>query len=105
MADDKSVNIVSRLHQSVMKLKEAYLSAIEAQKIAEDEVVRLRAEIERLKGEIALSKSQMKDVEAEQQRLIAAQGFIAEEGDAKSARLRVNKLVREIEKCILLLNE
>ena len=66
---------------------------------------KLKAEIEALKKEMSQSKSQLNDIKTEQQRLIAARGFVAEEGDIKSARLRVNRLVREIDKCILLLNE
>ena len=41
----------------------------------------------------------------EKQRLITARGFVADEGDIKSARLRVSRLVREIDKCISLLNQ
>ena len=105
MSEDRSANIVKRLRNSVMLLKENYRQAVEAKTIAEAQVEDLKAEIEALKKDIAQSKTQLNDVKAEQQRLIAARGFVAEEGDIKSARLRVNRLVREIDKCILLLNE
>ena len=88
-----------------MLLKENYRQAVEAKTIAEAQVEELKAEIEVLKKDIAQSKTQLNDVKAEQQRLIAARGFVAEEGDIKSARLRVNRLVREIDRCISLLNE
>jgi hypothetical protein len=105
MSEDRSANIVKRLRNSVMLLKENYRQAVEAKTIAEAQVEELKAEIEVLKKDIAQSKTQLNDVKAEQQRLIAARGFVAEEGDIKSARLRVNRLVREIDNCISLLNE
>ena len=105
MSEDRSANIVKRLRNSVMLLRENYRQAVEAKTIAEAQVEELKAEIEALKKDIAQSKTQLNDVKTEQQRLIAARGFVAEEGDIKSARLRVNKLVREIDRCIFLLNE
>ena len=105
MSEDRKANVVERLRNSVMLLKENYCNAIEAKTIAEAQVEELKAEIESLKKEMSQSKSQLNDIKTEQQRLIAARGFVAEEGDIKSARLRVNRLVREIDKCILLLNE
>ena len=105
MSEDRKANVVERLRNSVMLLKENYRKAVEAKTIAEAQVEELKAEIEALKKDIAQSKTQLNDVKAEQQRLIAARGFVAEEGDIKSARLRVNKLVREIDRCISLLNE
>ena len=105
MSEDRNANIVVRLRNSVMLLKENYRKAVEAKTIAEAQVEELKAEIEALKKEMSQSKIQLNDIKTEQQRLIAARGFVAEEGDIKSARLRVNRLVREIDKCILLLNE
>lgn len=105
MSGDRSANIVKRLRNSVMLLTENYRQAVEAKTIAEAQVEELKAEIEALKKDIAQSKTQLNDVKTEQQRLIAARGFVAEEGDIKSARLRVNRLVREIDRCISLLNE
>ena len=105
MSEDRKANIVERLRNSVMLLKENYRQAVEAKAIAEAQVEELKAEIEALKKEMSQSKTQLNDIKAEQQRLIAARGFVAEEGDIKSARLRVNRLVREIDRCISLLNE
>ena len=105
MSEDRKANGVERLRNSVTLLTENYRKAVEAKTIAEAQVEELKAEIEALKKEMSQSKTQLNDIKAEQQRLIAARGFVAEEGDIKSARLRVNRLVREIDKCILLLNE
>ena len=105
MSEDRKANGVERLRNSVALLTENYRKAVEAKTIAEAQVEELKAEIEALKKEMSQSKTQLNDIKAEQQRLIAARGFVAEEGDIKSARLRVNRLVREIDKCILLLNE
>ena len=104
MSEDRKANVVERLRNSVTLLTENYRKAVEAKTIAEAQVEELKAEIENLKKEMTQSKTQLNDIKTEQQRLIAARGFVAEEGDIKSARLRVNRLVREIDKCIAELN-
>lgn len=105
MSEDKTANIIKRLQNSVRLLRKSYLQAVEDKAAAETELETLRGEVESLKRELAESKSQLNDIKSEQQRLIAARGFVAEEGDIKSARLRVSRLVREIDKCISLLNQ
>ena len=42
---------------------------------------------------------------AECNNLLTAQVISVEEGEMKNAKMRVSKLVREVEKCIALLNE
>ena len=105
MSEDRTANIIKRLQNSVRLLKENYLQAVGAKTLAETELETLRGEVESLKKELAESKAQLNDIKTEKQRLITARGFVADEGDIKSARLRVSRLVREIDKCISLLNQ
>ncbi|MBR4119955.1 MAG: DUF5320 domain-containing protein [Bacteroidales bacterium] len=105
MSEGRETNIIKRLQNSVSLLKESYLQVVEDKTAAETELESLRGEVEALKRELAESKAQLNDIKAKQQRLITARGFVAEEGDIKSARLRVSRLVREIDKCISLLNQ
>ena len=51
MSEDRKANVVERLRNSVMLLKENYRKAVEAKTIAEAQVEELKAEIEALKKE------------------------------------------------------
>ena len=57
-------------------------------------------------GEDALQQAKMKikSLNAKYSDLLTAHVASLEEGDSKSARMRLVKLVREVEKCIALLN-
>lgn len=105
MAEEVKPNVIERLRENVVQLTKLYRQSEREKSEAISQLADLKAEIEQLKTEIAQLRKRLNDVESEQQRLIAARGFIANEGDTKSARLRVNRLVREIDKCISLLNE
>lgn len=91
-------DIVSRLQRNVSELLAKYREAAAARDEAESLLVSLRNEQKAL-------KTQLEEMKARYDMLITSQGFVMTEGDVKSARLRVNKLVREIDKCISLLNE
>lgn len=91
-------DIVSRLQRNVSELLAKYREAAAARDEAESLLASLRNEQKAL-------KTQLEEMKARYDMLITSQGFIMTEGDVKSARLRVNKLVREIDKCISLLNE
>ncbi len=91
-------DIVSRLQRNVSELLAKYREAAAARDEAESLLASLRNEQKAL-------KTQLEEMKARYDMLITSQGFVMTEGDVKSARLRVNKLVREIDKCISLLNE
>lgn len=68
------------------------------------EVVReLTAEVVRLKGEKRALEEENKTLRGELQRKELAEGFAGESRNRDKARARVNRLMREVDKCIALM--
>lgn len=55
--------------------------------------------------EIQQAKETIEELNAKCNSMLTARIVSADEGDMKSARMRLSKLVREVDKCIALLNE
>lgn len=98
MSGSSKDDIISRLQNNVAELLTKYREAVAARDEAESQLSSLHDEHESL-------KLQLKEIKARYDMLITSQGFVMTEDDVKNARLRVNRLVREIDKCISLLNE
>ncbi|MEG1642896.1 MAG: hypothetical protein RR293_01935 [Bacteroidales bacterium] len=96
--EDQKNDIIERLRNGVSQLTEKYRRVMATKIEAEHLVLSQREEIDSL-------KKRLEDVSARYDKLITARSFVLSDGDVKSARSRVNKLVREIDKCISLLNE
>lgn len=68
------------------------------------EVVRsLTTEVARLKGEKRSLEEENKTLRSELQRKELAEGFAGESRNRDKARARVNRLMREVDKCIALM--
>ncbi|NDV56940.1 hypothetical protein [Bacteroides sp. 519] len=74
-----------------------------------DELKRKYADLEKLleqqKEETNLVRKDLKRLETDYTNLKIAQAISINGGDVKDARMRLSKLVREVDKCIALLNE
>lgn len=55
--------------------------------------------------ELQQAKTEIDQLHTKCDNMLTAQAVSINEGDMKSARLRLSKLVREVDKCIALLNE
>jgi chlorite dismutase len=55
--------------------------------------------------ELQQAKTMIEQLNTKCDNMLTAQAVSMNEGDMKSARLRLSKLVREVDKCIALLNE
>ena len=53
---------------------------------------------------IQQNQAQIAELEKQNQKLKLAKSFLAESDDVHDARIKINKIVREIDKCIALLN-
>jgi len=53
---------------------------------------------------IQQNQVQIAELEKQNQKLKLAKSFLAESDDVHDARIKINKIVREIDKCIALLN-
>jgi predicted nucleic acid-binding Zn-ribbon protein len=70
----------------------------------EDEIARLQGELGKKDEEIARLTSELKSVDENYQHLKIAKFVEISDGDLKSAKQRMTRLVREINRCIGLLN-
>ena len=58
-----------------------------------------------LNNKIRQKQVQIDELEAQNQKLKLAKSFLAESDDPHDARIKINRIVREIDKCIALLNK
>ncbi len=57
-----------------------------------------------LQEEVQHKQSVINDLEEKNQKMALAKGILAESETSDDARVRINRIVREIDKCIALLN-
>jgi len=69
----------------------------------QDENDQLRKEFEALQQQVQQKQSEIDELEQKNQKLSLVKGIVAE-GENKDARIQINRIVREIDKCIALLN-
>lgn len=58
-----------------------------------------------LQQDLQQKQSRIKELEEKNQKLTLVKGIMAESENSDDARMRINKIVREIDKCIALLNK
>ncbi|WP_080905330.1 hypothetical protein [Parabacteroides sp. Marseille-P3160] len=61
--------------------------------------------LEQKKEELRQAQQKIEELNAKNTNLLTARVASIEEGDRRNARMRLSKLVREVDKCIALLNE
>ncbi len=61
--------------------------------------------LEKKEAEIRQTKQTIDQLNTRCDNILTAHAVSLDEGDIKSARMRLSKLVREVDKCIALLNE
>jgi hypothetical protein len=59
---------------------------------------------EALQLEVQQKQSRINELEERNQKLALVKGIMAESGNNDDARMQINRIVREIDKCIALLN-
>ena len=64
----------------------------------------LKEQNEELQQLIQLKQSQINELEEKNQKLSLVKGIMADGEDHGDARIQINRIVREIDKCIALLN-
>jgi outer membrane murein-binding lipoprotein Lpp len=88
--------VISELNYKVGQLIEQYIASREQKSALEKEVLRLRQQVQDLEGETQRLNNEIKTLKV-------ANAISAGEGSSE-ARVRIGQLVREIDKCITLLN-
>ncbi len=85
--------IKSKIHDVKIRLQEQ-----------KDQNVELQEKNDDLQLMVQQKQSQIKELEEKNQKLTLVKSIMADSEDANDARVRINKIVREIDKCIALLN-
>lgn len=88
--------VINELNFKVDKLIKLYISSLEQRKSLESKIKELQSELENVKRENQELNEKIKTT-----RVASA---ISEGKGSYEAKLRINQLVREIDKCIALLN-
>ncbi len=65
----------------------------------------LNLALEKRNDEIQQTKQTIEQLHTRYDNILTAHAVSLDEGDIKNARMRLSKLVREVDKCIALLNE
>ena len=85
-------------------IKEKIQSVKSRLKERQDENQRLKEKYEELQQMVQQKQLKIDELEQKNQQLILAKSIMSDGNDARDARLRINRIVREIDKCIALLN-
>ena len=85
-------------------IKERIQSVKDRMREQTDENSRLKHKNEDLQQKIQQKQSLIKELEQNNQRLSMVKSITANENDSHDARIQINRIVREIDKCIALLN-
>lgn len=94
MAENK---IVQQLEQSVEKLLEQYT-------LSAEEVARLQMLTAAQQRKIRTLQQQLSDAERALAQAKLSEAMVSDGGDTKAARAQINRLLREVDKCIELVS-
>lgn len=70
----------------------------------QDENIRLKQQYEDLQKSVQHKQSAIEELEQKNQKLSLVNGIMANGEETQDARVQINRIVREIDKCIALLN-
>ena len=85
-------------------IKEKIQSVKDRMREQSDENSRLTQKNEDLQQTVQQKQSLIDELEQKNQQLSLVKSIMADSGDAHDAKIRINRIVREIDKCIALLN-
>ncbi len=89
----------------VGKLKGHIEQIISKYELALSENISLKEQLQKVLEELELKNSRIKDLEQKVEQMQLADVFTASSDDVKEAKKRIGKIVKEIDKCISMLND
>ena len=89
---------IKLLKNNILKIKELHTDSVK-------EIEGLRAEIKKLSFEIEEKEKETKQLENKYESLKLAKIIATSSTDAHDAKIKLNRIVREIDRCISLLNK
>ena len=91
-------NVINGLKLKIETFKEFHSNAVE-------EVDKLREEILKLSAQLEAKEKENQQLEKKYESLKLARVIASSSGDSHDAKIKLNRIVREIDKCISLLNK
>jgi len=91
-------NVIDNLKRSMETVKELHSSALNENNHLKEEIIKLTAQIDN-------KEKQNEHLEKKYESLKLAKVIAASSTDAHDAKIKLNRIVREIDKCISLLNK
>ena len=91
------VEIIEGIRQKIQTVKNRLNSQLE-------ENVRLKKQNEDLRNSVRQKQMLIEELKQKNQQLSLVKGIMADGDDKQEARIQINRIVREIDKCIALLN-
>lgn len=89
----------------IQKLKGQIEHIISRYELALSENISLREELDKYKSDLENRNNRIKELEQKVEQMQLAEAFTASSEDVKEAKKRIAKIVREIDKCISMLND
>ncbi len=94
----------SNQDQLINRLKEKVETIVSLLEKSEEERLRLHNEKQQLAEQVKLKTTAFEELERRYEHLKLAKAILGSEGNSHDAKIKVNRIVREIDKCIALLN-
>lgn len=90
--------------QLIGGFKEKFEKFVYLYKVLKDENTRLKGEIKELKADLSVKDGELVELKHKFETQDLAKTFIASGDNSKEAKTKINRIVREIDNCIALLN-
>lgn len=87
-----------------LKLEQSVRELIQKKKAKELELVHLKVELKELKEKTALQEKEIEEL-MEKNKILRIAGGATREEDSREIKLKINEIVREVDKCIAQLNQ
>ena len=87
------------------KLKARIEQIISKYEVALSENIALKEQLQKTTEELETKNDTIKELEQKVEQIQLADAFVASSDDVKEAKKRIGKIVREIDKCISMLND
>jgi hypothetical protein len=97
--------MTSEQHDLIIKLREQVRALIAKYEHQKKEKQLLFDENSELKHKLSVKEKECESINKKYDTLKLAKVFTGEDGETHEAKVKVNKIVREIDKCIALLNK
>ena len=93
----QAIAVINELNDKIERIIKLYISSLEKNKYLDNEISKLRIQIEQIKNE-------NKELQQNMKNLRIANAFANNEG-CSEAKTKISKLMREIDSCVALLND